>query len=62
MLVNTMREFRKARDLRERPREHPTWFELDGNDVLANTTRERAKGRNLARDPLRALAPNGPRD
>jgi PPOX class probable F420-dependent enzyme len=30
---------------------HPTWFELEGNDVLVNTTRERAKGRSLERDP-----------
>jgi PPOX class probable F420-dependent enzyme len=30
---------------------HPTWFELEGNDVLVSTTRERAKGRNLERDP-----------
>lgn len=37
--------------LRQGAQVHPTWFELDGNDVLVNTTRERAKGRNLARDP-----------
>jgi len=30
---------------------HPTWFDLDGNDVLVNTTLERSKGRNLVRDP-----------
>jgi PPOX class probable F420-dependent enzyme len=30
---------------------HPTWFELDGDDVLVNTTLERSKGRNLVRDP-----------
>jgi PPOX class probable F420-dependent enzyme len=30
---------------------HPTWFELDGNDILINTTLERSKGRNLVRDP-----------
>lgn len=29
---------------------HPTWFELDGNDVLVNTTLDRSKGRNLVRD------------
>jgi PPOX class probable F420-dependent enzyme len=29
----------------------PVWCELDGNDVLVNTTRERRKGRNLAADP-----------
>jgi PPOX class probable F420-dependent enzyme len=30
---------------------NPTWFDLDGSDVLVNTTLERAKGRNLVRDP-----------
>lgn len=37
--------------LRHGAQVHPTWFELDGNDLLINTTMERAKGRNLARDP-----------
>jgi PPOX class probable F420-dependent enzyme len=30
---------------------HPVWFELEGNDVLVNTTLERVKGRSLVRDP-----------
>jgi PPOX class probable F420-dependent enzyme len=34
---------------------HPVWFELDGNDVLVNTTLERGKGRNLLRDPRATL-------
>jgi PPOX class probable F420-dependent enzyme len=34
---------------------HPVWFELDGNDVLVNTTLERSKGRNLVRDPRATL-------
>jgi PPOX class probable F420-dependent enzyme len=29
----------------------PVWFELDGNDLLVNTTLERRKGRNLVADP-----------
>jgi len=33
-----------------RAQTHPTWFELDGNDVLVNTTLERQKGRNLLAD------------
>jgi len=41
---------------------HPTWFELDGNDVLVNTTRERAKGRNLARDPRATMLVVDPED
>jgi PPOX class probable F420-dependent enzyme len=33
-----------------RAQTHPTWFEVDGNDVLVNTTLERRKGRNLLAD------------
>ena len=36
--------------LRPGAQTHPTWFEVDRNDVLINTTLERAKGRNLLRD------------
>jgi PPOX class probable F420-dependent enzyme len=37
--------------LRSGAQTHPTWFELDRNDIMINTTLERAKGRNLIRDP-----------
>jgi PPOX class probable F420-dependent enzyme len=37
--------------LRSGAQTQPTWYELDGNDVLVNTTLERSKGRNLVRDP-----------
>ena len=37
--------------LRTRAQTNPVWFSLHGNDVLVNTTLERAKGRNLVRDP-----------
>jgi PPOX class probable F420-dependent enzyme len=33
-----------------RAQTHPTWFEVDGNDILVNTTLERQKGRNLMTD------------
>jgi PPOX class probable F420-dependent enzyme len=33
----------------------PTWFDLEGNDLLVNTTLERAKGRNMVRDPRATL-------
>ncbi|HET9724026.1 MAG TPA: TIGR03618 family F420-dependent PPOX class oxidoreductase [Actinomycetota bacterium] len=41
---------------------HPTWYDLDGNDVLVNTTPERAKGRNLARDPRATMLVVDPAD
>jgi PPOX class probable F420-dependent enzyme len=41
---------------------HPTWFDVDGNDVVVNTTRERAKGRNLARDPRATMLVVDPAD
>ena len=33
----------------------PVWYELDGNDLLVNTSRERRKGRNLESDPRATL-------
>jgi PPOX class probable F420-dependent enzyme len=51
-----------ATPLRVGAQVHPTWFDLDGNDVLVNTTRERAKGRNLARDPRATLLVVDPGD
>ena len=41
---------------------HPTWFELDGNDVLVNTTPDRSKGRNLVRDPRATVLVVDPED
>jgi PPOX class probable F420-dependent enzyme len=41
---------------------NPTWFELDANDVLVNTTLERAKGRNLLRDPRATVLVVSPED
>ena len=35
---------------------------MDGNDVVVNTTRERAKGRNLARDPRATMLVVDPAD
>ncbi len=32
------------------PHSAPVWFVLDGDDIVFNTGRETAKGRNLARD------------
>lgn len=51
-----------ATPLRVGAQVHPTWFDLDGNDVLVNTTRERAKGRNLARDPRATMLVVDPAD
>jgi PPOX class probable F420-dependent enzyme len=48
--------------LRRGAQVHPTWFELEGNDLLVNTTRERAKGRNLARDPRATMLVVDPDD
>lgn len=33
------------------PQVTPVWIDLDGDDVLFNTAEERAKARNLSRDP-----------
>ena len=38
------------------------WFELEGNDVLVNTTRERQKGRDLEADPRATLLMIDPDD
>ncbi|MGE5461151.1 MAG: TIGR03618 family F420-dependent PPOX class oxidoreductase [Solirubrobacterales bacterium] len=51
-----------ATPLRVGAQVHPTWFDLDGNDVLVNTTRERAKGRNRARDPRATMLVVDPDD
>lgn len=51
-----------ATPLRTGAQVHPTWFDLDGNDVLVNTTRERAKGRNLERDPRATMLVVDPAD
>ncbi|HEU4355239.1 MAG TPA: TIGR03618 family F420-dependent PPOX class oxidoreductase [Actinomycetota bacterium] len=51
-----------ATPLRTGAQLHPTWYDLDGNDVLVNTTRERAKGRNLARDPRATMLVVDPSD
>lgn len=51
-----------ATPLRAGAQVHPTWFDLDGNDVLVNTTRERAKGRNLSRDPRATMLIVDPAD
>ena len=51
-----------ATPLRRGAQLHPTWFEIDGNDVLVNTTRERAKGRNLACDPRATMLVVDPSD
>lgn len=48
--------------LREGAQVHPTWFERDGNDLLVNTTLERAKGRNLTRDPRATILVVDPSD
>ena len=40
----------------------PVWFEVDGNDLLVNTTRERRKGRNLEDDPRATLLVIDPDD
>jgi PPOX class probable F420-dependent enzyme len=40
----------------------PVWFELEGNDVLVNTTRERRKGANLEADPRATLLVIDPDD
>jgi PPOX class probable F420-dependent enzyme len=40
----------------------PVWFEPKGNDLLVNTTRERAKGRNLEADPRATLLVIDPAD
>jgi PPOX class probable F420-dependent enzyme len=51
-----------ATPLRTGAQVHPTWFDVDGNDLLVNTTRERAKGRNLARDPRATMLVVDPAD
>lgn len=48
--------------LRDGAQTHPTWFELDGNDVLVTTTLERAKGRNLLREPRATVLVVSPED
>lgn len=40
----------------------PVWFLVEGNDVSVNTTRERAKGRNLEMDPRATLLVMDPAD
>jgi PPOX class probable F420-dependent enzyme len=40
----------------------PVWCEIDGNDVLVNTSRERRKGRNLEADPRATLLAVDPED
>ncbi len=40
----------------------PVWCEVDGGDILVNTTRERRKGRNLALDPRATLVAVDPND
>ena len=40
----------------------PVWFEVDGNDALVNTTRERQKGRDLEADPRATLLVVDPDD
>jgi PPOX class probable F420-dependent enzyme len=40
----------------------PVWCSLDGNDVLVNTTRQRRKARNLARDPRATVLAVDPDD
>jgi PPOX class probable F420-dependent enzyme len=40
----------------------PVWCEVDGNDVLLNTTRERRKGRNLEADRRATLLAVDPQD
>jgi PPOX class probable F420-dependent enzyme len=40
----------------------PVWFEVDGNDLLVSTTRERRKGRNLEEDARATLLVVDPQD
>jgi PPOX class probable F420-dependent enzyme len=45
-----------------RAQTQPVWCSLDGNDVLVNTTRQRRKARNLARDPRATVLAVDPDD
>ncbi len=44
------------------PQVTPVWIDYDGKHVLFNTTKERVKGHNLARDPRVALAVQDPKN
>lgn len=45
-----------------RPQITPLWIEVDGDDLLVNTARGRAKARNVERDPRVALTVVDPDD
>jgi PPOX class probable F420-dependent enzyme len=45
-----------------RPQTQPVWCDFDGRDVLVNTTRERAKGKNMQRDPRASILVVDPQD
>jgi PPOX class probable F420-dependent enzyme len=44
------------------PQVTPLWIEVDGDDLLVNTARGRAKARNVERDPRVALTVVDPND
>lgn len=44
------------------PQVTPLWIEVDGDDLLVNTAKGRAKARNVARDPRVALTVIDPAD
>lgn len=44
------------------PQVTPLWIEVDGDDLLVNTARGRAKARNIERDPRVALTVIDPDD
>ncbi len=44
------------------PQITPLWIDLDGNDVVFNTTQHRVKARNMRRDPRVAVSVIDPED